>query len=63
MMIPMFALILAQANASNVIDYTTPTEVKIYNSAIAELPSKFNYKSKSVNMLCEKLIDRANEVG
>ena len=60
---PTFALTLAQANAGNILDYTSQTDVKIYNKAPSELPYKFDCRSKNVPMFCEKLKDRVQESG
>ena len=58
---PAFALAPAQANASNILDYSLQADVKIHNKASSELPQKFDCNSKNVPMFCEKLKDRAQE--
>ena len=58
-----FALALAQANTSNIFDYSSQANIKIRNKASSELPQKFDCNSKNAPIFCEKLEDRAQESG
>ena len=54
---------MTQANASNILNYTSQANAKIRNKASSELSQKFDCNSKNAPMLCEKLKDKAQESG
>ena len=58
-----FALPPGQANMAVLIDYTSTTGNKLFNSAILKLPDILYGESKSINLFNKKLAERAKQSG
>jgi hypothetical protein len=52
-----FALMTAQANPNQTINYTSSSGSKVWNEAITPLTFKFNIEAKEVNAFCESLME------
>ena len=57
------ALNPGQANATFLMDYTSTTFIKIFNSAIIKLPELFDGESKSINLFNSKLAEMEKQSG
>jgi hypothetical protein len=60
---PVFAETPAKLNADAIIDYSTTSGIKLYNTASARLPITFDITSQTANLFCDALKDRANKSG